>query len=134
MSDPEFDSSASSVEDNVETDRNEEAQGALAQLSDDEVARRDGEEEESENPAKAEYQDGNFDGDTTPVTPHATIRKNSDDDNDSDGETIKAVTAAATKVTSSYLSSDSEQGSPRIRKGSTEPAEGTQEPPLDKTE
>ena len=120
MSEQEFDSSVSSVEDNVEADRNQEARGAAEQFSDDDGSRREGEEEQSETPAKAEHQAGAY--------------KDSDEDNDSDGETIKAVTAAANKAATSYFSSDSEHGSPRERKHSAEPVVGTQEPAQDKAE
>ncbi|KAL5476040.1 hypothetical protein EMCRGX_G025942 [Ephydatia muelleri] len=120
MSEQEFDSSVSSVEDNVEADRNQEARGAAEQFSDDDGSRREGEEEQSETPAKAEHQAGAY--------------KDSDEDNDSDGETIKAVTAAANKAATSYFSSDSEHGSPRERKHSAEPVVGTQEPAQDKAD
>ena len=130
MSEPEFDSSPLSAEDNVETDRNEAARSAVENNSDDEDVRHEGEEDEPENhDDKLEHQEGDFVGDTTP---QAVAKKDSDDD--SDGETIKAVTAAANKATASYLSSDSEHGSPRIRKGSTEPDDGALEPPHDKAE
>lgn len=129
MSELEFDSSVSSVEDNVETDRNQEAHGALEQLSDDEGPRREGEEEQSEAPVKVEHEVGNFDDDTSPQP-----GTHKDSDEDSDGETIKAVTAAANKAATSYFSSDSEHGSPRERKASTEPVEGTQEPSQHKAE